>query len=767
MAMTAALSLGVVAPVRAQPLPESPPPVSSPLPAEPAAPASPLGLTPPPPPPSIGAAVAADGRVIDAMTGEPIAGAIVSVDGSDRMVASGADGSFSLGQVAPSSSLVAVADGYELGLAVVVAGWAGEIALLPEGTSSEVIEITGEAPRAVPGATILARDEVSRLPGTGNDLIASLDVLPGVTSPLAAAGFNGVVIRGSAPEDSKILIDGFEVPLLYHIGLRSILPSESIASLEYLPGGFDVAYGQATSGIVAVSTRGGQRDLGGQAEVSVIDSGVLAHGPAGDGTFLVAVRRSTIDLFLPAVIPDDAEFSLVTVPRYYDMQARYDVNLGSRWKLALSAIGTDDAVEAFADDEPDPDERFSFRTRFLRLIGDARWHRDHWSANIAGSMLAEGVGFEIGRDLFLQSDRLAGTLRGEVAWSKSAVRGLRDVTVRAGGSLDQTRYDLALALPRPPGEGEPDADNGSIPGGNDIEEMFDGTIDVSNLAAWTSAAAGLGPVFRLTAGVRVDGYTRSGDVAVQPRGELAAKLGPDTTARLVAGAYRRPAEYQDELLDDTLQPEESTHLILGAERSLGAGIKVQASAYLNERRKLLTRTPEGGYANQGQGRSMGVELLSTLRRGPWFGFLSYTLSHSTRVDRMGEAERLFDYDQPHDLNVALSWQRGPWQLGARFSYASGLPYTPVLRAIYDSDADAYTPLYGDINSERVPGHHQLDIRIDRTWQVGPIALSAFLDVQNVYMNSTVIQYQYSFDYSERTAFESIPILPSIGLRGVL
>ena len=72
-----------------------------------------------------------------------------------------------------------------------------------------------------------------------------------------------------------------------------------------------------------------------------------------------------------------------------------------------------------------------------------------------------------------------------------------------------------------------------------------------------------------------------------------------------------------------------------------------------------------------------------------------------------------------------------------------------------------------INSERVPGHHQLDIRIDRTWQVGPIALSAFLDVQNVYMNSTVIQYQYSFDYSERTAFESIPILPSIGLRGVL
>lgn len=711
--------------------------------------------------------MAADGRIVDALTGAPVAGAMVSIEGSDRTGVSSADGHFALGQVAPGSTLVVVAQGYEAGQAVIEATWGGEIALLPEGVRNVVIEMTGEAPRVVPGATILARDEVSRLPGTGNDLVASLDVLPGVTSPFGGSGFNGVVIRGSAPEDSKILIDGFEVPLLYHIGLRSILPSESIASLEYLPGGFDVAYGQASSGIVAVTTRGGERELGGQAEVSVIDGGVLAHGPAGDGTFLVAVRRSTIDLLLPSLIPEDAEISLVTLPRYYDMQARYDVTLDSRWKLALSAIGTDDALEAFADDEPDPDERFSFRTRFLRVIGDARWQRDHWSANLAGSLLAEGVGFAFGRDLYLQSDRLGGTVRGEVSWSKPAMSGLRDVVVRAGGAMDLSRWYMSLALPPAPDEGEPMAGNGSVPDGDDIEERFDGTIDVPNVAAWTSASTGLGPVFRLTAGMRVDGYVRSGDVAVQPRGELSAKLGPATTARLVAGAYRRPAEYQSELLDDTLHPEEATHLILGAERSLTTGVKVQASAYLTERRKLLTRTPDGGYENQGRGRTIGAELLMTVHRGPWFGFLSYTRSRSTRVDRMNTEERLFDYDQPHDLNVAASWKRGPWQLGARFSYTSGLPYTPVLRAIYDSDADSYLPQYGGINTERVPGHHQLDIRIDRSWQVGPIELSAFLDVQNVYLNTTVIQYQYSFDYSERTAFESIPILPSIGLRGVL
>ena len=134
---------------------------------------------------------------------------------------------------------------------------------------------------------------------------------------------------------------------------------------------------------------------------------------------------------------------------------------------------------------------------------------------------------------------------------------------------------------------------------------------------------------------------------------------------------------------------------------------------------------------------------------------------------MGAPERLFDYDQPHDLNLALSWRGGPWQVGARFSYTSGLPYTPVTGAIYDSDADRYIPAYSEVNSSRVPGHHQLDVRVDYHWRIGYIRMSAFLDVQNAYLNAELLNYQYNFDYSERNAFESLPILPSIGLRGAI
>ena len=44
-------------------------------------------------------------------------------------------------------------------------------------------------------------------------------------------------------------------------------------------------------------------------------------------------------------------------------------------------------------------------------------------------------------------------------------------------------------------------------------------------------------------------------------------------------------------------------------------------------------------------------------------------------------------------------------------------------------------------------------------------MTKFLDVQNVYLNDSVVGYFYGFDYSQRGAFRSLPILPTAGLRG--
>jgi hypothetical protein len=72
-----------------------------------------------------------------------------------------------------------------------------------------------------------------------------------------------------------------------------------------------------------------------------------------------------------------------------------------------------------------------------------------------------------------------------------------------------------------------------------------------------------------------------------------------------------------------------------------------------------------------------------------------------------------------------------------------------------------------VNSARAPIHHQLDLRIDYGWHAGPVQMTVFLDVQNVYMNESVVTYFYGYDYSQSAAFKSLPIIPSIGVRGVL
>ena len=77
----------------------------------------------------------------------------------------------------------------------------------------------------------------------------TLTAMPGVVNVQIPLGYSGVVIRGSSPQDSKVLIDDFEIPILFHpLGFRAIVPAESIQSLTFIPGGFDVAYGRSSSG---------------------------------------------------------------------------------------------------------------------------------------------------------------------------------------------------------------------------------------------------------------------------------------------------------------------------------------------------------------------------------------------------------------------------------------------------------------------------------------------------------------------------------------
>jgi outer membrane receptor protein involved in Fe transport len=191
---------------------------------------------------------------------------------------------------------------------------------------------------------------------------------------------------------------------------------------------------------------------------------------------------------------------------------------------------------------------------------------------------------------------------------------------------------------------------------------------------------------------------------------------------------------------------------------------------------LVSRTADDNgsftYANAGDGYATGAELLLKYKSDErFFGWLAYTLSRSVRRDTPGSEEHLFQYDQTHILTVLGSYKFGRgWEAGARFRLISGpldtpAPRAPSLPAVFAADAAAYTPLTAPPFSERLPLFHQLDVRVEKNWQLRNFRLTFFVDVLNVYNHAAAESFVYNYDFSLRQYQQGLPIIPSLGFRG--
>ncbi|MEP6860688.1 MAG: TonB-dependent receptor [Deltaproteobacteria bacterium] len=705
----------------------------------------------------------ASGKVLD-RRGAPVTDAVVSVEGSTDTVKTDALGRYSI-EAPVGATLVIDSEKHGTGLATVTGPVLDDVVLFDD-VSGEQILIKGRLPTPAVGAAQLDREEIQRLPGTGGDVVRTLSAMPGVVNVQIPLGYSGIVVRGSSPQDSKTFVDDFEIPLLFHpFGFRAIMPVETIDSLTFVPGGFGVEYGRASSGIIALTTRRGSDKRTVQAEVSLIDGGLVAQGSIDDKThYLIGLRRSVLDQILPLIIPSSVDLSLTTLPAYYDEQMRVDRTLNSHWSLAVSSVGTTDVVELFTTKDTDAGEkRLYTATQFLRLTAAAKYHDGPWTATLALSGMLENVEADIGLYQHLHVYTPHITPRVSATRSTPTAIGLKDVEWTSGAEVQVSHASLDLAIPLERREGEPFQPYDP----KDTSTAFHGALWYPDAAAWTSVAANFDPRIRITVGMRVDWFGHANEVALQPRTDMKLKISETLAARFGAGNFARPPEFQSELLYK-LQSERATQLQMGLEYTPFPGLRVQGSLFYNDRDHLIEHNlADNTLDNDGRGYSKGAEILAMLTDGAaWFGWFSYSYSNSVRVDRPGAEPRLFDYDQPHSLNAALSWRHGRWTLGGRFVLYSGLPYTPVVGAEFDSDRNLFIPTSAAPNSARAPFHHELDIRVDYAWKWGTTQMLAFLDVQNVYLNQSIVTYFYGYDYTQRSAFESLPLIPSIGLRAV-
>jgi hypothetical protein len=71
------------------------------------------------------------------------------------------------------------------------------------------------------------------------------------------------------------------------------------------------------------------------------------------------------------------------------------------------------------------------------------------------------------------------------------------------------------------------------------------------------------------------------------------------------------------------------------------------------------------------------------------------------------------------------------------------------------------PIYGAINSLRVPAYHRLDLRLDR--KLSP-SFTQYFELINAYNRKNISGYSYSPDYRARDEVYQLPVLISFGLQ---
>ena len=170
--------------------------------------------------------------------------------------------------------------------------------------------------------------------------------------------------------------------------------------------------------------------------------------------------------------------------------------------------------------------------------------------------------------------------------------------------------------------------------------------------------------------------------------------------------------------------------------------------------------------NTGIGYAEGIEFAPQKKfTDGLVGSFSYSYSTSMRRDLPTDQFYAFEFDRPHIINVIGGYELGNgWILGAKFSFASGSPYTPAVGAV--SKLGGYYVVNGKINSARYPDVHRLDLRIDKRFTFGSWTLTAYLDLWNVYARKNVISYNFSVDDNQnivRTEQLDFGLVPLVGL----
>ncbi len=660
--------------------------------------------------------------------------------------------------------------------------WAVATALAQEPAPIEeiVVEADAVAPRDDVAEQVLEGDVAARIPGVQGDAVKAVQVLGGVAR--TPTGGDGLAIWGAAPAETRLYIDDVPVPRLFHRGgLRSVLPTPLVERLTVVPGAPGPRYGRGLGGVVQVRTAAPEPSWGGSVAVDPIDAAATLRAPG----LQVGGRTGLLPHTLGPWVPESA---VLPVPESWDAHARGRVELPNGDTLSLLVLAVDDQVERRLPAVL-PDDRFVERSRsgFGRVGARVERFEGDVVTVSSGWVGVDGAGTQLALGDAKVREQTRVTAGGILLSQERTLTDAVTVSLGLDGQVGRTRIDRRGALSLPAREGDRQV-LGQGPG--DRVGVDTWTVRQAALGSFVGAALRPVPSLTLEPGLRFEPTMLDGDrvlpvrpteppvgytelaIFTDPRLQLSAE--PSQRLRIYAAGGRvhqppDPADLSPVFGSPVLRPSRAWHALAGVVARPLSGLTAEVVGFGTSLRDLAVRpespTPPTAalLASRGEGRTLGAQGTLRATAGALETFVTYTWMRAERRASGRDPWRLFDRDQTHGLQAALGWTRRRWELGTRLGLASGLPYTPVVDAVFDARGQRFDPLFGPYNAERLPLYVAVAVRAawmrDTAWG----RYRAWVDVQNATNQANPEAVFYTADYGREGLVRGLPILPVIGL----
>ncbi len=623
----------------------------------------------------------------------------------------------------------------------------------PATTQIENVVISAKAEENIKSAQMgrvdLTIEEIKKMPAfLGEvDVLKTIQMLPGVSS--ATEGGQGFYVRGGGPDQNLVLLDDATVYNASHLfGFFSVFNADAIKSVSLSRGTLSANFGGRLSSVLEVNMAEGNKEkFGVSGGLGLISSRLSVNGPLkkNKGSFLIAARRTYVDVIMGIFLPKDSDFKN-TKYFFQDFNAKFSYQLTNKDFISLSGYFGKDAFvyrnskEDFNVEMPWQNGTASFKWTHIfnpkwifQLIPTYSHYKftfgsNSQTLNMSLSSIIHDYGLKA-ETTYLPNARHKVKFGAQYTYHRltpTSVSANQD-SVNFNTGLSQTLNGHELGI--------------YVMDDWDITEKFRVNIGLR----YTNYTF-VGPFTRYIKGSIIQedqqihykgGEPISFNQALEPRIGLRYEF---SKKNAIKGAFSYNNQYIHLAsfssvsmptdiwypVTDLAKPQTGWQAAMGYFQNFRNNMFETSVEVYYKKMNHLVEFREGAIPTEavndntdnlmafGKGWSYGIEFFIKKNIGKWTGWIGYTLSKTNRQFDLINEGKIFraKYDRRHDLSAVVSYTiNDRWRLGANFIYASGNAMTmPSAWYIYDQQMLLE---YTERNSTKMPAYHRLDFSV--TW----------------------------------------------------